>query len=115
MAKHDRKQMRKLRVRETASAVRAKIKGRSKSATPETLQNRFNHIMQNQSDIDAICNYGSTFDKAFGKATGSTAAQLKRMLGEQLTQLKQLAFPNIECATTTYFKSLFYKLHKIAK
>lgn len=115
MAKHDRKQTRKLFKREMASATKAHSKGGRKPITPETLKNRFSHIIRNTTDVDAIRNYGQCFEKAFFKATGSTSEQFKRILREQLNQIKQLAFPSVENPTTGCFKGLFHKLNKIQK
>lgn len=115
MAKHNRKQNRKIFHREMATAIKDVCKKGKKAITPEGLKARFNHIISNQSDVDAITNYGPTFERAYFKANGSTAVQMKNLLQKQLEQLEKLANPAIKTLTTGKFKGLYNKLKKLLK
>ena len=90
MAKHNRNQTRKLFQREVATAIKDVCKKGKKAVTPEGLKARFNHLISNQSDVDAIANYGPAFERAYFKANGSTAVQLKNLLQTQLEQLEKM-------------------------
>ncbi|MAI08734.1 MAG: hypothetical protein CMF61_07225 [Magnetococcales bacterium] len=115
MAKHNRNQTRKLFQREVATAIKDVCKKGKKAVTPEGLKARFNHLISNQSDVDAIANYGPAFERAYFKANGSTAVQLKNLLQTQLEQLEKLANPAIKTLTTGKFKGLYNKLKKLLK
>lgn len=115
MAKHNRNQTRKMFKREVTTAIKDVCKKGKKAITPEGLKTRFKHLMNNQSDVDAITNYGPTFERAYFKANGSTAVQMKNLLQTQIEQVEKLANPAIQTATTGKFKGLYNKLKKLLK
>lgn len=84
MAKHDRNQTRKMFAREMANAAKEKSKKQRKSISPEVLRQRFEHIVKNPSDTNAVNQYKRDFRFLLDKAKGSTATQMRRLLDIQL-------------------------------
>ena len=111
MSKHDRKSTRKLMKRMIESAKKgSKTK---KALTPEVLEARFAHIMDNASDTNAINQYASAAYKAISNANEQVQARITNILEKQIDQLCALLRTRGRIDSYRDYSKLKGKLKKI--
>lgn len=87
MSSHARKKMRKIAQKMQSSASQ---KPKNKTLTPTALSDRFKHIVKNPQDSMAMVNYAQQLSKALKARFCQYEAQFKRLLDEQINELKTI-------------------------